>query len=156
MRLVTNLIGVAIAVLVVTAALVTAPASPASERHPSMTELEREVMCPTCGTTLNHSNSPAADRMRVYLRGRIDAGWTRQQILDGVVAEYGGDESVLARTPTHGRGAAAWALPMVMVLVALLGGAVTLRRWRRAGAAPVTQASSVSSSSASSSSSLTP
>src|SRR5712691_7117610 len=34
-----------------------------SERHPTLIELEGEVICPTCHTTLDQSDAPAARRI---------------------------------------------------------------------------------------------
>lgn len=93
-------------------------------------EVSSTVMCPSCDTTLDQSDSPAAQRMRAWVREAVEAGWTEQEIRDGLVAEYGGDESVLATPRAEGLGLAAWVVPAVVALVALLGGAVLLRRWR--------------------------
>lgn len=46
----------------------------ASERHPTLAELEHEVMCPTCHTLLELSQAPVAQRMRAFIRRRIAAG----------------------------------------------------------------------------------
>ena len=43
-------------------ALVLAPAALASEEHPTQAELEGELVCPTCHTTLDQSNAPVALR----------------------------------------------------------------------------------------------
>ena len=52
--------------LLVVAALLVVPVARADERHPTLAELEGEVMCPVCGTTLDQSESPAAqDRKSV-------------------------------------------------------------------------------------------
>jgi hypothetical protein len=47
-------------VLTVAVALALVPAAWASESNPSLSELEGEVMCPVCGTTLDQSRAPAA------------------------------------------------------------------------------------------------
>ncbi|MDX6414893.1 MAG: hypothetical protein QOH23_2303, partial [Gaiellaceae bacterium] len=51
-------------ILVVAVALLVVPAARASEQHPTLSELEGEVMCPVCGTTLDQSNSPAAEQIK--------------------------------------------------------------------------------------------
>jgi cytochrome c-type biogenesis protein CcmH/NrfF len=89
------------------------------------------VMCPTCDTTLNQSNSPAADRMRTWIAVAVQQGWTAEEIRTGLVQEYGGDESILATPRAHGVGLAAWFVPAAVALLALVAGTVVVRRWRR-------------------------
>jgi cytochrome c-type biogenesis protein CcmH len=98
--------------------LLAAPAA-ASERHPTLAELEREVMCPTCHQLLELSNAPVADRIRVFIRARIAAGDTKSEIKDELVSEFG--EAVLAAPPAHGFNLLAWLLPLLG-----LGGAATV------------------------------
>ena len=118
------------ALLVALAALLllAAPAV-ASEQHPTQGELEGEVICPTCHTTLDQSDSPIALRMKAFISRRIAAGDTRSQIEDKLIATFG--PSVVARPATHGFDLLAWLLP----LAALLGGAAVLGgaawRWSR-------------------------
>ena len=42
--------------------------------HPSQSKLEGEVMCPVCGTTLDQSQSPAAEQIKRVIARRIAAG----------------------------------------------------------------------------------
>jgi len=126
------------ALLIALAALLlsAAPALP-SEQHPTQGELEGEVICPTCHTTLDQSSSPIALRMKAFIARRIAAGDTRSQIEDKLIATFG--PSVVARPATHGFDLLAWLLP----LAGVLGGAVVLGlaawRWSRARA-PATAA----------------
>jgi cytochrome c-type biogenesis protein CcmH len=96
---------------------------------PRAADLEAELVCPVCETTLDQSNAPVAERMKLYIRERIAAGDTEDEIKDALVAEFG--PGVLARPPEGGFGLLAWLLP----LVALLGGAaavaVLVRTWSR-------------------------
>ncbi|MCW2956983.1 MAG: ccmH [Thermoleophilia bacterium] len=110
------------------------------------------VMCPSCDTTLDQSNSPAAEHMRVWVRTAIAAGWTEEEIRDGLVAEYGGDEAILAVPRARGLGLAVWVVPGIVILAMLVGGWVLLRRWRRDPAAPEDQTMASGSSTNSSSS----
>ena len=111
------------------AALTLAAPALASERQPSLRELEGELMCPTCDTTLAESRSPVAERMRVFIRARIAAGDSKGEIKDALVDEFG--EAVLASPPKRGFNLLAWLLPAV----ALLGGGAAIalgtRRWSR-------------------------
>jgi cytochrome c-type biogenesis protein CcmH len=118
------------ALLLAAVALVLAAAPvAASERHPTQGELEGEIICPTCHTTLDQSDSPIAQRMKAFITRRIAAGDTRTGIEDKLIATFG--PSVVARPATHGFDLLAWLLP----LVGLLGGAgvigVAAWRWSR-------------------------
>ena len=65
--------------------------SPAAAAAPKATlpDIEDEVMCPICGTLLELSDSPQAEREVAFIRRRIAAGQTKSQIKDALVAEYG-------------------------------------------------------------------
>jgi cytochrome c-type biogenesis protein CcmH/NrfF len=106
-------------------------------RQTSVDAVSGTVMCPSCDTTLDQSNSPAAARMRAYVTAAVAAGWTADEIRDGLVHEYGGDESILAVPRARGIGLLAWVVPALVVGVALIGGVVLMRRWRgQSGANP--------------------
>ena len=115
--------------LAVVALALAAPAL-ASERHPTLGELEGQLMCPICaGETLAQSDAPAARRIKAYIQERIAAGDTRSEIKRKLVEQWG--KRILAAPPRHGFDLLAWALP----LVGLLGGAGVLGllawRWTR-------------------------
>jgi cytochrome c-type biogenesis protein CcmH len=116
-------------------ALAAAGAAAATEEHPTLPELERELICPTCHESLAVSSSPIADRMRSFIRARIAAGDTKSEIKDQLVDQFG--ESVLAAPPRRGFNLLAWLLP----LVGLAAGAVVLgllaRRWSRTRSGPI-------------------
>jgi cytochrome c-type biogenesis protein CcmH len=98
------------------AVLLAAPVARASEQHPTQAELEGQVMCPVCGTTLDQSDSPAAQQIKRVIARRIAAGDTKSQIEDRLVANYG--EAILAAPPHHGFGLLAWWLPIAGILAA--------------------------------------
>jgi cytochrome c-type biogenesis protein CcmH len=106
------------------AAAVLAFAGPAAAAcgHPRTTlaHLEGQIMCPTCHTTLDQSDSPIAQRMKVFIARRIAAGDTRTQIENKLIATFG--PSVVARPATHGFDLLAWLLP----LAGIVAGAVLL------------------------------
>jgi cytochrome c-type biogenesis protein CcmH len=114
--------------------LVTAGTAAASEQHPTLAELEKEVICPTCHTTLELSTSPIADRLRSYIRARIAAGDTKSEIKSKLVDQFG--ESVLAAPPKRGFNLLAWLLPFGGLAVAGAALAVLARRWSRAREEP--------------------
>jgi cytochrome c-type biogenesis protein CcmH len=115
-------------VAVLLALVVAAPAA-GSERHPTLGELEGEVMCPTCKTTLDQSTAPIADRIRQFISARISAGDTKSEIKQELVAQFG--PAILAEPSKKGFNLVAWVLPFV----ALGLGAVVLAwlawRWSR-------------------------
>ena len=96
--------------LIAAAALLLAPAALANDRHPTLNELENEVMCPVCNTTLAQSDSAAAKQIEREIKAKIAAGWTKSQIKDFLVQQYG--ESILAAPPKHGFNLLAWVLPL--------------------------------------------
>jgi cytochrome c-type biogenesis protein CcmH len=108
--------------------LLASPAA-ASERHPTLAELEHEVMCPTCHQLLELSNAPVADRIRAFIRTRIGAGDTKSAIKRQLVSEFG--EAVLAAPPAHGFGLLAWLLPLLGLAGSATVIAVLAWRWRR-------------------------
>ena len=71
-------------------------------------------MCLVCGTTLNVSDSPQADRERAFIRALIDRGETKGQIKAALVAQYG--PRVLASPPDSGFDLTVWIVPGVAVL----------------------------------------
>jgi cytochrome c-type biogenesis protein CcmH len=115
--------------LVLLCALAVVPPALASEQQPTQAELEGELVCPTCHTTLDQSNAPIALRMKQFVRTRIAAGDTKSQIKEQLVAQFG--KGVLAALEQNGFDLLAWVLP----IVGLLGGAAVLTvlawRWTR-------------------------
>jgi cytochrome c-type biogenesis protein CcmH len=116
------------ALLVCVAALAFACAPPAfaSERHPTQAELEGELVCPTCHTTLDQSNAPVAVRMKQYIAQRIAAGDSKSEIKAQLVAQFG--RGVLAAPEKKGFDLLAWVLPIAGLLAG--AGVLTLLLWR--------------------------
>ena len=118
---------------VVAAVLALGLAAPvlASNAHPSESEIETLLVCPTCHETLDESNSAVAQQMKTEIRKRIGQGWTKQQILDEMVASFG--PGVLSTPATHGFDLLAWALPIggIGVGALALGGGAWY--WTRQG-----------------------
>jgi cytochrome c-type biogenesis protein CcmH len=114
------------------AALLAAPAAAqaAPPQRASLGDVEDEVMCLVCGTTLAVSDSPQADRERAFIRALIARGETKQQIKDALVAQYG--TRVLATPSDSGFDLAAWIVPGLAVILAGIGIAFAVVRWRRA------------------------
>jgi cytochrome c-type biogenesis protein CcmH len=113
-----------VAVVVAALALVASAAA-----APNPADLEAELVCPTCKTTLDQSNAPVARRMKAYIRERIAAGASEDEIKAELVDQFG--RGVLAEPPKEGFDLLAWLLP----IGALAGGAVVVGalawRWSR-------------------------
>jgi len=101
----------------------------ASAAPPNAADLEAELVCPVCETTLDQSNAPVAERMKAFLRVRIAAGDSERQIKDALVAEFG--PGVIAEPPGGGFGLLAWLLPLGAVVGAAIVVALLIRRWAR-------------------------
>ncbi len=110
-----------------------APAAAAAERA-SLTEIEKQVMCPVCGTLLQLAESPQAQRERVFISHLIDEGKTEAEIKDALVVEYG--DEVLALPPDSGFSLSAYLVPILALLAAAAALAIGVLRWRRAGGGP--------------------
>lgn len=101
-----------------------------SEEPPTLAQLEKKYICPTCQTTLELSNAPIAERMREFIRERIAAGDSEKEIEAALVGQFG--EAVLASPPKEGFNLLAWVLPLAAGAIAIAAAAVALRRWSRA------------------------
>ena len=106
----------------------------APEHGWTVSQLSTELMCPTCKTRLDQSNSPQANQIRrelVRLRAR---GESRSAAKRTLASEYGSE--VLADTPRSGFGALAWLAPTVLVLAGCGLAVLLARRWRGTAAPP--------------------
>jgi cytochrome c-type biogenesis protein CcmH len=121
------------AALLLLALVLAAPAA-ASERHPTLGELEGEVMCPTCKTTLDQSSAPIANRIRRFISTRIAAGDTKSEIKQKLVAQFG--PAILAEPSRHGFNLLAWVLPFVAIGLGAAVLASLVWRWSRRREAP--------------------
>ena len=105
------------------------PEPGAPEPRTNLSDIEDEVICLVCGTTLELTdNAPQAEQLRDQIRGLIDQGLTKDEIKDELVAEYG--ESVLATPDTEGFDLTAWVLPGLAIVLAGAAIAVGLARNR--------------------------
>jgi cytochrome c-type biogenesis protein CcmH len=121
----------ALATALALAATVAVAAPAAAQPRADLADVEDEVMCPICGTLLELSNSPQAERQRALIRRLIADGQTKEEIKDRLVAEYG--PRVLATPDDSGFDLAAWVIPIVAFLAAAVALAVGVARWRRRG-----------------------
>jgi cytochrome c-type biogenesis protein CcmH len=96
---------------------------------PNPADLEAELVCPTCKTTLDQSDAPVARRMKQIIRERIADGATEQQIKDELVADFG--RGVLAEPPKRGFDLLAWLLPLGGLAVGAAAVGLAAWRWSR-------------------------
>ena len=120
---------VRILVVVAAALALAGPAAACAHPRASLTYLEGQIMCPTCHTTLDQSDSDAARQIEAYIQKRIGECATTGQIKSELVANFGA--GILAAPPHKGFDLLAWWLP----LGGVIGGAGLLAlgvwRWSR-------------------------
>ena len=108
--------------------LMLAPAAVACPQT-SLGDLEDEVMCPVCGTSLGiASDAPQAQRERAFIQGLIDDCRSKDEIKDALVVEFG--DGVLALPDDDGFDLAAYLVPLAILLGAGAAIAIGVRRWR--------------------------
>jgi cytochrome c-type biogenesis protein CcmH len=123
-----------LAVLITCVALATA-ATAAGATSPA--DLEAELVCPTCKTTLDQSDAPVARRMKQIIRTRLAEGASEQEIKDELVAQFG--PGVLAEPPKSGFDLLAWVVPLAVLGAGAVGVGAVAWGWshRRREAEPV-------------------
>ncbi len=132
----------AVATLVIWAAI--APAALACPQT-SLGDLEDEVMCPVCGTSLGlASEAPQAQRQRAFIERLIADCKSKDEIKTALVAEFG--DEVLAQPDDDGFEIAAYLIPLAILLGAGTAIAVGVARWRRRTTTPPASAASASES----------
>jgi len=114
----------------VAALLLAGPAAACAHPRTTLAYLEGQVMCPTCHTTLDQSDAPAAKRIEAYIARRIDECATAQQIESELVQNFGA--GILAAPPHKGFDLLAWWLPLGGVILGAVLVAFGVWRWKRA------------------------
>jgi cytochrome c-type biogenesis protein CcmH/NrfF len=114
-----------VAALALTAPTLAVGATPRA----SLTDIENDVMCTICKEPLAVSQSLEADRERAFINNLIAKGYTKHQIEQALVAQYG--PSVLALPPAHGFNLTVYVLPPAILLLGAGALAFALPRWRR-------------------------
>jgi cytochrome c-type biogenesis protein CcmH len=120
------LMGVAVAVLLVTSAGTPPTKGVSDDRLFSIAERIKCVQC--VGESVAGSSSPAAIQFRQEIASQMKAGQTNDEILNFFADRYGRD--VLLTPPSSGLGGLVWVIPVVAIAAALLLLAATFRRWR--------------------------
>jgi cytochrome c-type biogenesis protein CcmH len=122
-----------VVVFLACAASLPAAAAVAAAPRASLTDIENDVMCPSCRESLSVAQSPQAMAERAYIQGLINQGLDKKQIEQNLVGQYG--PAVLAKPPADGFNLTVYVLPAVLVAGGLALLAVVLPRWRRAARA---------------------
>ncbi len=93
-------------------------------------EIDRSLMCPVCpGESIDQSQAELAKQMRAIVLEKLQAGQSRQEILDFFVARYG--ERVLAAPTKSGLNLLAWVVPGAGLIAGAIILLVVLRNMRR-------------------------
>jgi cytochrome c-type biogenesis protein CcmH len=86
--------------------------------HRQMLDIAEDLRCAVCqNQPVSESNSELARDMRTIIREKLDAGESREQIVQYFVDRYG--EYVLMKPPYTGVGTVLWVLPVVVMVLAL-------------------------------------
>jgi cytochrome c-type biogenesis protein CcmH len=117
------------AAVLMTALVFAAPAAACAHPRTSLNYLQGQVMCPTCHTTLDMSDSQAAVQIKGFIAKKVAACWTAQRIESALVANYG--QAILAAPSHKGFDLLAWWLPIAGVLAGALVLAFGVWRWSR-------------------------
>ena len=115
---------------VATAALALASPAAACTKHASQGSLETQLVCPSCHTTLDESDSDVAREMKAEIARRIAACQSAKQIRDAMVAEFG--PTILSTPQRHGFDLLAWVLPLGGAAAGAVALAFAARTWTRA------------------------
>lgn len=123
-----------IAAATIALVLALAPAATACPRT-SLGDIEDEVMCPVCGTSLAVASDqqPLAQRQRAFIQRLAADCRSKDEVKAALVAEFG--DEVLAEPGDDGFEIAAYLIPAAILLAALAGLALGVRRWRGAATA---------------------
>jgi cytochrome c-type biogenesis protein CcmH len=105
------------------------PAAACANPKTSLSYLEGQIMCPTCHTTLDMSEAPAAQEIKAQISKRIAECWSAKQIETELVGNFG--QGILAAPPHKGFDLLAWWLPLGGVLAGAALLAVGVWRWSR-------------------------
>jgi cytochrome c-type biogenesis protein CcmH len=117
--------------MILIAAMLATPGAAIAQncRQTSVADLEDEIMCPVCGTSLaTAGDAPLAVQQRRLIDRLVNQCKSKREIKDALVAQYG--EPVLAEPEKDGFGVTTVLVPAVAVLGGLTGVAIAATRWR--------------------------
>jgi cytochrome c-type biogenesis protein CcmH len=98
-----------------------------------MLEIAKDLRCAVCqNQPISESNAPLAQDMRAIVREQIQAGKSREEIMQYFVDRYG--NYVLMKPPVAGPGAMLWLFPLLLAGILAVSAFVYLKH--RRGAEP--------------------
>ena len=98
-------------------------------------DIAKDLRCAVCqNQPVAESHSDLAQDMRAIIREQIQAGKSRDEIINYFVERYG--DYVLMKPPTRGSGTIVWLAPLVLIVVVGVSGLVFLRRRLRPSMPP--------------------
>jgi cytochrome c-type biogenesis protein CcmH len=95
----------------------------------SLSAMEGEIMCPTCHTTLDQSDAPAAKRIEHRINVLIAQCKTESEIKADLVRNFGA--GILAAPPRKGFDLLAWWLPIAGIVAGAVLVGWGVWRWSR-------------------------
>jgi cytochrome c-type biogenesis protein CcmH len=106
------------------------PQAVAADEPPTVDDVAKELIS-QCGSgqVLADHDCAVARSMKDSIQRQIDAGKTKQEIIDHFVSIYG--EQVLASPRKSGFGLTAWVMPSAVVAAGALAGGVAVWYWAR-------------------------
>lgn len=106
-------------------------AQPPGDVEQEARRIESMLIAPCCfSQQVSEHQSEASLQVRQDIRARLEAGQTREQILDAYVAQYG--KRILAEPEMEGVGALAIAIPAALLVLTGIALAILIRRFARA------------------------
>ena len=118
-----------IAAIATPTTFMTATATAAPQPRATLTDIEQDVMCVSCHEPLALAQSPQADSERAFISMLIAKGYTKAQIENQLVDQYG--LSVLGKPPAHGFNLTVYILPPALLIAGIVLLVIALPRWRR-------------------------
>lgn len=123
----------AVAVLVVVGFASRARGAKPQDLDAQTREIASTLACPVCqGLSVADSPSELAVNMRQVIRAKLEAGESRQAIVDYFVQAYG--ESILLAPPHTGFWLFIWWVPVAVVVFGLVCVGFAVTRWASRGA----------------------
>jgi cytochrome c-type biogenesis protein CcmH len=116
-------------VFAVCVVVLVARSQPSNSPAARAARLDNELKCPDCqGESIANSNTDSARTIRADVIQRIKEGQSDAQIRAYYVSNY---PDILLRPDSRGIGFIAWGLPVVVIIAALGGLFLAMRRWSR-------------------------
>ena len=106
----------------------------AQEKNPvtddQVNEVARQLYCPVCeNTPLDVCPTTACAQWRALIREKLELGWSKDQIVDYFVNQYG--DRVIAEPPRRGLNWLVYVIPPAAILVAAVFLGLMIRRMKK-------------------------